>query len=455
MTPAKSTSPTSVPSTASRLGRLRAVTGIAMDSPAPVRAWWRQPRIQFSVAALSLTSVAIALWYIGTVVSADLQVSAAETRLAQALRGTFEDSVPTRAQAVPRKTIFLDATEAGTVKALHVRDGDVVRAGQPLIELVNSSLNLQVANRESDLLRQIAEVNRARRDIEREGVESQIRLAEARYRAQTAASELRRTSELRSGGYVSIEALRKVEDELRHQEQRYAAMNTGHEGIEKLSAYQLEQLSIEKKRLDEVLGSTRLLLDALVIRAPADGTLTGLKLELGQTLTSGARIAQIDSDDGIKLSAAVDEFYLHRVAIGQKAITPLATGSDASLRVTTIYPQVVNGQFRVDLEFDDDAAVRGLRRGQSVDIRVMLDEPKQTLFLPTDSYLDAGGTFVYRVDTASGEVARVKVIFGRRNRTQVEVLDGLSHGDYVIVSSYSNFADRERLRLMGLRTDSR
>jgi HlyD family secretion protein len=61
-------------------------------------------------------------------------------------------------------------------------------------------------------------------------------------------------------------------------------------------------------------------LDALVIRAPMAGRLTNFTLQAGQTLKAGDTAGQVDSEGSWKLTADVDEFYLGRVAVGQKAV---------------------------------------------------------------------------------------------------------------------------------------
>ena len=67
------------------------------------------------------------------------------------------------------------------------------------------------------------------------------------------------------------------------------------------------------------------------------GKLTGFVVEVGASIDRGGRLGQIDDRDGYKLKVQIDEFYLGRVDIGQRA-TATHNGSDYELSITKIYP---------------------------------------------------------------------------------------------------------------------
>ena len=91
------------------------------------------------------------------------------------------------------------------------------------------------------------------------------------------------------------------------------------------------------------------------MRAPVAGRLTDFTLQPGQSLKAGDPVGQIDSEGAYKLTADVDEFYLGRVAPGQKATADF-DGRTVPLTVSRVLPQVTNGRFRVELTFDGATA---------------------------------------------------------------------------------------------------
>jgi len=116
-------------------------------------------------------------------------------------------------------------------------------------------------------------------------------------------------------------------------------------------ARELSQLRETLARLNESIASAKASLDGLTIRAPTDGQLTALDAEVGQSKAQGAVLGQVDSLESFKITAQVDEFYLGRVTLGQLARFTLDDHNYAA-RVTKIYPQVMNGSFKVDLHRD-------------------------------------------------------------------------------------------------------
>ena len=64
--------------------------------------------------------------------------------IATVREGVFEDYIPLRAAVEPLKTVYLDAVEGGRVEQVLVEEGAVVTQGQPLVELSNTQLQLDL-----------------------------------------------------------------------------------------------------------------------------------------------------------------------------------------------------------------------------------------------------------------------------------------------------------------------
>jgi HlyD family secretion protein len=144
------------------------------------------------------------------------------------------------------------------------------------------------------------------------------------------------------------------------------------------------------------------------------------------------------------LSGTVDEYYLGRLRAGQMGRVERA-GTDWPLKVTRVYPQVKDGGFKVDLDFDG-ATPAGLLRGQSLQGRLSLGEDVPGLVLESGAYLDAsGGDWVFVLDADGHAAHRRRIKLGRRNAEQVEVLAGLAAGERVMVSDYTGLDRIDRL----------
>jgi HlyD family secretion protein len=174
--------------------------------------------------------------------------------------------------------------------------------------------------------------------------------------------------------------------------------------------------------------------------------LSGFNIQVGQSLSRGERIGQIDSPGRNKLMAGVDEFYLGRVQLGQRATVELA-GKTFPVKVTKIYPQVQNGQFQVDLQFISGEPAE-LQRGQTLQAKLTLGDPVPARLIPNGAfYTETGGNYVYVVSPDGGSAVKRTVRLGRRNSQSIEVLEGLDIGERVITSPYTGFAENDRLEL--------
>jgi HlyD family secretion protein len=241
-----------------------------------------------------------------------------------------------------------------------------------------------------------------------------------------------------------------AEDEARYLADRRAITAETLATEERLQASQLAQLRSAAAGLTANLRLAGASLDALTIRAPVAGQLSGFAPQVGQSLTRGERIGQIDSAGRNKLVADIDEFYLGRVRPGQHASVEW-NGKAWPLTVAKIYPQVKGGTFTADLSFDG-AEPGALQRGQTLSPKLTLGDPAPAVLVDNGAfYQDSGGAFAFVLNRA-GTVAEKRAIrLGRRNPDTIEVIGGLVPGDRIITSAYTGFADKTRLKLQGVR----
>jgi HlyD family secretion protein len=212
-----------------------------------------------------------------------------------------------------------------------------------------------------------------------------------------------------------------------------------------MQVQQLEQLRQAGEQLQAGLGFARKNLGDLNVRAPVAGKLSGFNIEVGQSIARGGRLGQIDDPAGYKLNARIDEYYLGRVDLELPA-TAEHNGRDLELRVSKIYPQVNEGNFEVDMIFDEQPD--GLRRGQTLQTRLTLGDNTDAILIPNGAfYQETGGKWVFVVAPDGSEAIKRTVQLGRRNSTFIEVLDGLEPGEHVITSPYTSFVGMDRLSL--------
>jgi len=375
-----------------------------------------------------------------------VRVAAERLTISPVTEGAFEDFIPVRGAVEPLTSIFLDSVEGGRVERKYAEAGQTVTAGQPILELSNTDLQLEVISREAQVIEQLNQLRTVELGLETSRLSNQRELVEVDYRIVQLGRELERRSALVKTSAVSQAQYQDTKDEYDYYVRRRDVLREQQQVTDRLRSEQFGQLKEATTKLQENLEFARRNLDNLTVRAPVDGVLTVLDAEVGQTKTRGERLGRIDRTDGFKVVAQVDEFYLPRLESGQMAEVTIGSETYALL-VSKIYPQVRDGQFRVDLEFKD-AAPAGVRPGQTLQMRLRLGATTTAMLIPNGAfYQDTGGDWVFVVD-ASGEYAtKRQVQLGRRNAQVIEVRGGLQPGERVVTSAYGDMVRMDRIAL--------
>lgn len=404
--------------------------GAAMDKriARPRRAWW-QRRVTWIVVAAVLAAVALWRW-LPAAGSTDIAASAIET--GEVTRGAFDDYLPVRATVAPRLTTLVGVLAGGQVEQLLVQDGAMVAAGQPLATLANPELRLDVLTREAAIASQLGAIAGEGLGIERSRLDRSAQVAQAEYDLIKARRDLAIRQQLFDKGIVSEAGVAGYRAEAEYQARRLAQLRSGAGTEARITATQGRRLADTQARLSGNLAAVRGGLSALTVRAPAAGRLTNFTLQPGQTLKPGDPAGQVDSEGSWKLTADVDEYYLGRVAVGQKA-----RAEGATLTVSKVLPAVKEGRFRVELTFD--ATPPNLNRGQTLDIRITLGAASKAVVAPVGGWLAAdNGAFAFVVDADGTHATRRPVKLGRRNPEAVEILSGLNPGERIATSNLSS-----------------
>src|SRR5262249_20741614 len=126
-----------------------------MDRPVSLRPWSpaRWP-LSARLTAVAITLAPVTLLAVRVIAGAreeTLRIPMNQVTVATVTRSTFHDVIPLRASVVPRETVYVDAIDGGQVERVLVEAGDSVQQGQPIIELNNTNLALQVIQQESQL----------------------------------------------------------------------------------------------------------------------------------------------------------------------------------------------------------------------------------------------------------------------------------------------------------------
>ncbi len=417
-----------------------AVSGARMDrkvesQKSPIKTW--------SLAFSGLMVVAVVVYQLMSTTSGkSLSVNSERITVSTVSKGVFEDFIPVRGRVTPAKTVYLDAIEGGRVEKVHVEDGSALSAGTLIVELSNASLQLSVLGNEARVAEQLNNMRTIELSLEQNRLQHKRDLVEINYQTKLLSRQIERERELIKTGAVSQSAFEDTKDTLEWYQNRHELTLESQQSDTRMQQEQLVFLRDTAKRLEGNLEISRQNLDNMNVKAPVNGKLSGFNVEVGQSISQGERLGQIDTPNDYKLTAFIDEFYVSRVDIGQQAIY-----QDYQLVVSKVYPQVQNGQFEVDFKFVGEQP-DDIRRGQTIQTKLTLGDASEALLIPNGAfYQDTGGNWVFVVAQDGQQAIRREVRLGRRNNQFIEVIEGLEENERVVTSPYTSYQEMNTLKL--------
>ncbi|MBA5709449.1 efflux RND transporter periplasmic adaptor subunit [Pseudomonas fulva] len=343
-------------------------------------------------------------------------------------RADIESSVTALGTLQPRRYVDVGAQASGQIRRLHVEAGDQVRQGQLLVEIDPST-------------------QQARLDAGRYSIENlKAQLAEQRAQYRLAQQQLKRQSDLAAAGATREQDLQTADAQLKVTQAR-------------IDMYQAQILQAQASlRSDQAeLGYTR-------IYAPMDGTVVAVDAREGQTLNAQQQtplILRIARLSPMTVWAQVSEADIGKVQPGMMAyfttlsggkrrwtstvrqILPIPPkpleqssqggGSPVSVTAGTTGAQVVQYTVLLDVDNPDGA----LMAEMTTQVFFVAGQASQVLTAPLAALDDSNGDGLRlaQVLTRDGKVEERKVRTGLSDRLRVQILDGVSEGERLVIGA--------------------
>lgn len=404
---------------------------------------WTVKRIT-TYAGIALFTVFIGYQFIFADRRSKLRIERDKITISEVRRGVFQEFIPQTGTVEPSRTVYLDAVEGGTIKRVVAESGAMLKKGDVILELSNLNRELAVLQQEAQLNESITRQRDTRLAITRNDLEQRQTLALIDNQLQILEPQYQRQKQLFEKKLISKQEFEKTEADYKYNLERRRITYEVYKNDSLDRIRQLRELSYSERKMTESLEGVGKILDNLIIRAPIDGQLSHPPLDPGQNVNIGQRLGWIDIVGSYKVRVPIDELYLPRISEGLQATTSF-NNKDYILEITYVYPGVTNGRFEVDMNFVGEEP-QGIRRGQSLRLRIQLGQSSEELLLPVGGfYKDTGGNWVYVLE--GDQAVKREIKLGRKNTENFEVLEGLKPGDRVITSSYENFGDNEVLLL--------
>ncbi|RIA11082.1 HlyD family secretion protein [Flavobacteriaceae bacterium MAR_2010_72] len=415
-----------------------------MDIPIEKKRFTKSKLIMIGLGVLILFLIVYV--FIFSSGNSKLNVERERLSINTAQTGVFQENIPVNGIVMPITTIYLDAVEGGRVEEKYVEDGAIMKKGDPILRLSNTDLELSLVNQETSVYNLLTQMqisqNAARQNTINKlnqftDVESSLIEAERIYNLN---------KRLFDKDAIGRQELIKSQNDYNYQKERMQLAKQILQQDSVATKQEQNQIQSSYQRTQNALELMRRKVADLVVKAPVDGQLTSLDAEIGQSKNKGERLGQIDVLSGFKVRVDIDEHYISRIYAGQRGSFSF-NNKQYFLVIKKVFTQVSNGRFQVDMEFESEVP-EGIRRGQTLQIRVALSEEKQALLIPKGGFFQqTGGNWIFKVSEDGSYAYKIDISLGSQNTEYYEVLNGLQQGDKVITSGYDNYGDVQELIL--------
>ena len=416
---------------------------IRIEKKKGIRALFTRRGLPYLAGALLLFFV---VWLLLRDDSSTLRIDARTISVGEVVRGEFNDYIRVTGQVQPITTVQLSPLEAGVVERLVVEEGTTVRKGDVLVVLSNTSLTLEILNSEAELAEKQNILRNTLISMEQEKLDLRLDKVQLDLDVERKRRTWRQNEELYRNDLIARE------EWLQSKEDYELAAKKRELNVERQiqdSLYRSVQIEQMEENLDNMKRNMQLIRERignLNVKSPIDGEVGLLDVVLGQSVTSGQKIGQVNDLSDFKVEAQIDEIYIDRVRTGLEASFE-RQDSNYRMRLRKVYPEVRNNVFRADFNFTG-AYPANIRSGQTYYLHLQLGQPTEAVLVPRGTfYQTTGGAWIYVLSPEGDRAYKRPIRIGRQNPQYYEVLDGLEPGERVIVSGYENYGANDVLIL--------
>lgn len=378
--------------------------------------------------------------------AATMRVDSKSINIADVTYGEFNDYIRLNGRVQPISIVQISPEEGGIVMEKVVEEGAQVKKGDVILRLANSNLDLSILNAESELAEKQNLLRNTQVAMQQDKLTNETEKATLDIDTQRKQRTYKQMERLYQEKLVSKEEYMQAKEDFELAQRKH---NLVSQRLEQDSIYrtvQMDQMEDNLQNMRQNVAMIRERKNKLEVRATISGELGLLDAELGQNISAGQMVGQINDLSDFKVEAQVDEHYIDRVINGLPA-TFQRQNTSFGLKVRKVYPEVREGRFRTDFVFTGERP-DNIRSGQTYYIDLQLGEPSESVLIPKGTFFQVtGGNWIFVVDKDGKKAYRRTIRIGRQNPQYYEVLEGLEQGERVIVSGYEGFKDNEVLVL--------
>ena len=390
--------------------------------------------------------VALIGWMIFGDHSTTVRVESDGLTISEVTNAEFKDYVRLNGTVVPIQVVQISPEEGGIVMEKVAEEGSTVKKGDVIVRLSNSNLDLQILNAEAELAEKQNLLRNTQVAMQQDKLNNETEAATLGMDVERKRRAYEQNQRLYNEKLISRETYLQAKEDYELSKRKQELISERLKKDEQYRSLQMDQMEDNLANMRRNVLLVRERKQKLEVRSAIDGELGLLDVELGQNITAGQKIGQINDLSDFKIQAEIDEHYIDRVRQGLQATFTRGEKS-YQLAVRKVYPEVRQGRFRIDLVFRGERP-DNIRSGQTYYLNLELGQSEQAILIPRGAFFQTtGGQWIFVLDKDGSRAYRRDIRIGRQNPQHYEVLEGLEPGEQVITSGYEAFKDYETLKI--------
>lgn len=395
-------------------------------------------------AAIVALSVVVIFGVYAFTYTSTIEIDTKELMFAEVTSANFTSAISVQGTISAKDFIVIDAKQSGSVKEIFIEAGETVKQGDTILILENSNLELEVLQRESQLLEQLNNQRQTKILLNQNNLNQKQELEQINYQIGIQKPRYERNKRLYEKGVIALQEYEEISKTYFYFLNRRDLFREAYTADSMARRIELNQILLSEKRILQNLEAVKAILNRLVIIANQNGRLGDFEIQVGQTINEGDRVGEIYNLDNPIISAQVDELYINTIQKGLPGTTTI-NGKDFDIEIDRIIPSITSGSFEIEVAFKNKRP-ENLRIGQTARVQLFLSESKNSIVIPIGQFYNStGGNWVFKI--VNDEAIKTDIQLGDKNATYHEVLAGLSVGEQIIVSNYDRFKKYDKIKI--------
>lgn len=349
------------------------------------------------------------------------------------------------ADVVAATKLDIIAKAGGDVKEILVKRGDRVNAGDVIVKLDPTDMQIQKEKAALQLQSSQQSLTKSRKDLDDSKTEMANSVKKMEQALQDTTKMYNKARNDYDNGLISKPQLDQAETAWKNQTMDLELIKQKQKTLETsdpLSALetQLQSASLSMKELDRSIAN-------LEVKAPVSGVLTELPIVAGMTIQPGTKVGHLQQLDPIRIKAQLTESSAMLVRGKQELVYYVSGTAEKSTAKINYLSDSMDAQSKsYELELEVANPKGTLKPGMKVQVQLTTEQEQVVINVPTLSVVREGGdsyVFVLVGDT----VEKRKVELGRLSEMNQEVISGIKEGEQLVVSGQNQLKDKEKVQL--------